>query len=64
VPLLTITRSNTFVIVSWPPSVTGWTLQTNDNLDTGTWSNYTGDIVNNRLTNFSPTGILFFRLKQ
>jgi hypothetical protein len=64
VPLLNITRSNTFVIVSWPPSVTGWTLQTNDNLGTGTWGNYTGDIVNNRLTNFSPTGMLFFRLKQ
>ena len=31
-PLLTITYSGNQAIVSWSPSVTGWTLQTNNNL--------------------------------
>src|ERR1035437_9715226 len=35
-PLLTITYSGNQAIVSWSPSVTGWTLQTNNNLATGT----------------------------
>ena len=63
-PLLTITYSGSQPVVSWPSSVTGWTLQTNNNLTTGTWGNYTGTVHNNRLTNSSPTGILFFRLRQ
>jgi hypothetical protein len=51
-------------IVSWSPSVTGWTLQTNNNLSTGTWGNYLGTVVNNSVTNAPPTGNVFFRLKQ
>jgi hypothetical protein len=35
-PLLTITNAGNQVIVSWPVSVTGWTLQTNSNFATGT----------------------------
>ena len=63
-PLLTITHIGNQAIVSWPPSVTGWTLQTNANLATPTWGKYLGAIVNNSVTNAPPRGNLFFRLKQ
>ena len=63
-PLLTITCSGNQAVVSWPPSVTGWNLQTNNNLATGTWGNYLGTIVNNSVTNSPPIGKLFFRLTQ
>jgi len=63
-PLLTITYAGNQAVVSWPTSATGWTLQTNNNLATGTWGNYTGQIVNNSVTNAPPRGTLFFRLKQ
>ena len=63
-PTLTITCSGNQAIVSWPPSVTGWTLQTNVNLTTPTWGNYLGTVVNNRVTNAPPTGNVFFRLKR
>ena len=63
-PLLTITYSGNQAIVSWPSSVTGWTLQTNNNLATGTWGNYAGSVVNNSATNSPTAGNLFFRLKQ
>jgi hypothetical protein len=63
-PLLSITYAGNQAIVSWPASVTSWTLQTNNNLATGTWGNYAGTVVNNSVTNSPPTGNLFFRLKQ
>jgi hypothetical protein len=63
-PLLTITNFGNQVVVSWPPSLTGWTLQTNGNLSTTNWSNYLGTIVNNMVTNSPPVGNLFFRLTQ
>ena len=63
-PLLTITYSGGNAIVSWPPSVTGWTLQTNNNLAGSVWGNYSGTVVNNSVTNSSPARNLFFRLKQ
>ena len=63
-PLLTITYAGNQAVVSWSPSVTGWTLQTNANLATPTWGNYLGTIVNNSVTNAPPKGNLFFRLKQ
>jgi hypothetical protein len=63
-PLLIISHVGNQAIVSWDPSVTGWTLQTNNNLSTGTWGNYTGAVVNNSVTNSPPTGNVFFRLKQ
>jgi hypothetical protein len=63
-PLLTITYAGNQAIVSWPSSVTGWTLQTNNNLATGAWGNYLGTIVNNSVTNAPPTGNVFFRLKE
>ena len=63
-PLLTITYVGNQAIVSWSPSVTGWTLQTNNNLSTGTWGNYLGTVVNNSATNAPPRGTVFFRLMQ
>ena len=63
-PLLTISYSGGQAVVSWPPSVTGWTLQTNNNLSAGVWGNYAGAVVNNKATNSPPAGNLFFRLKQ
>ena len=63
-PLLTITYVGNQAIVSWSPSVTGWTLQTNANLATPTWGNYLGPVVNNSATNSPPKGDVFFRLKQ
>lgn len=63
-PLLSITRVGTQTIVSWPLSATGWTLQTNVNLTTPTWGNYSGSTVNNSVTSAPPPNNLFFRLKQ
>jgi len=63
-PLLTITYAGNQAIVSWPASVTGWTLQTNINVATPTWGTYLGLIVNNTVTNSRPPSMLFYRLKQ
>ena len=63
-PTLIITHIGSQAIVSWDPSATGWTLQTNNNLSTGTWGNYAGAVVNTSVTNSPPTGNVFFRLKQ
>ena len=61
-PLLTITYLANQAVISWPASATGFTLQTNNNLTTGTWGNYSGIIVNNTVTNAPPKGNLYFRL--
>ena len=63
-PQLTITHSGNGAIVSWPESVTGWTLQTNQNLGTGAWGDYAGPVINNIATNSPLTGKLFFRLSS
>ena len=64
-PLLTIiSHAGNQAVISWDPSVSGWTLQTNNNLATGSWGNYAGTIVNNTTTNSPTRGNLFFRLKQ
>jgi hypothetical protein len=63
-PLLTIAYFGNQAVVSWPPSLTGWTLQTNNSLSTGSWGNYLGTVVNNSITNSPPKGNLFFRLTQ
>ncbi len=64
VPRLIVTRSGNQVTISWPASLSSWTLQTNNNLTTSTWGNYQGTIVNNNATISAPPGIQFFRLKQ
>jgi hypothetical protein len=61
-PLLTITYSGNQAIVSWPSSVSVWTLQTNANLSPSNWVNYGATVVNNSVTSAPPTGKLFFRL--
>lgn len=63
-PLLAISHAGNHAIVSWDSAVTGWTLPANNNLVAGTWANYIGAVVNNRVTNSPPVGTLFFRLKQ
>ncbi|HSY18735.1 MAG TPA: hypothetical protein VK815_10390 [Candidatus Acidoferrales bacterium] len=64
IPRLSVANTGNSVIISWPSPSTGWTLQTNDNLVTGTWGNYPGPVINNSVTNASPAGNIFFRLKQ
>jgi hypothetical protein len=61
-PLLMISYSGNQAVVFWSPSVTGWTLQTNNNLATANWGNYLGIVVNNSTTNAPPKGNVFFRL--
>ena len=61
-PSLTIIYTNNQAIVSWPSSASDWTLQTNNTLAVGTWGNYLGSVVNNRVTNSPPTANVFFRL--
>ena len=59
---LSILHKNNQVIVSWLPSVSDWTLQTNNNLATGIWGKYQGSIANRSVTNSLLTGELFYRL--
>ena len=61
-PQLSIVATRTNAIVSWPASVAGWTLQTNNNPATGTWVNYAGPVINNIVTIGLATGNVFFRL--
>jgi hypothetical protein len=61
-PTLTSTLAGNQVILSWPTWFAGWTLQTNNNLATGTWGNYSDPVSNNSVTNSLSTGNLFFRL--
>jgi len=63
-PVLTVSHSGQQFVVSWPAAVSGWQLQTNRNLSTGTWGNYAGAIINNSVTNPPPQGDLFFRLRK
>jgi len=66
-PLLTITHSGNSVTVSWPSPSTGWTLQQNSDLATSNWSTSSGISDNGTIKSItitSPTGNLFFRLKQ
>jgi len=61
-PKLTISIVNNQAVISWPASVTGFTLQTNSNLATTNWGNYSGTVINNTVTNAPAHGNLFFRL--
>lgn len=63
-PILAATHLGNSVIISWSPSMTGWTLQTNGNLGSTNWVNYSGPISNNSVTNPATAGNLFFRLKR
>lgn len=65
---LKIFRSGVDAVVSWPTAATGFTLQSCDNLTTTNWQNVlTAPTVvgsENFVTNVSPTGDAFFRLKN
>jgi hypothetical protein len=65
-PLLSITYSGNQAIVSWPSPSVGFTLQTNANLTTGVWGNYSGisgdDGAIKTATNAPSLETLFFRL--
>lgn len=63
-PKLSIAYVLNQAVVSWPPSLMGWTLQTNNDLTSHLWRAYTGPVVNNRVTNSPSAGTLFFRLGQ
>jgi len=66
-PTLTIAHSANAVIVSWPV-VSGWTLQQNPDLASGSWatSGYSISTSNgtNSITITAPSGNLFFRLSN
>ena len=67
-PLLTVIHAGNSVIVSWPFPSSGFSLQQNSNVNTTNWTtsgfSITTNAVNNSITIPSPTGKLFFRLKQ
>ena len=66
-PRLTLKRSGTNFIVSWPAIWPNWTLQQNTNLNTG-WFSFSGTIGNDGITktvtNTIPTANRFFRLSN
>lgn len=68
-PLLTLNHSSNKVMVSWASQWTGWagwTLQQNTNLNTTSWTSFSGTIgddgTTKTVTNSPTTGNLFFRL--
>ena len=66
-PLLTITHTTTnAVVVSWPSTATGFTLQTNTSLATASWGNSATTPSDNGSNKFiivnPPVGNRFFRL--
>jgi len=68
-PSLTIIRSGTSVIVSWPSPSNGFVLQQNNNVNNAAgWSAFGGTINDNgtikSVSINPPTGSLYFRLKQ
>jgi len=67
-PTLTIAHSGNNVTVSWPSSSTSFVLQQNSDLATANWTTsgfyISDDGTNKSITITSPTGNLFFRLKQ
>lgn len=67
-PLLSITLSNSFAIVSWPTNSTGFVLQENNNLSLNNWSAVaqSASTNNGRVSVTVPagTGYKFYRLKE
>jgi hypothetical protein len=56
------------VVVSWPSAGAGYLLQTNSDLTTTNWGDYTGTVNTtngiNSASFYKPTGSLFFRLRH
>jgi len=65
-PTLAIAKSGNDIVVSWPSSATGYTLQQNSNLATTNWTASGYPVTTNgataSITISSPTGNMFFRL--
>ena len=56
------------IVVSWPSTGSGIVLQTNSDLTTTNWGDYTGSVTSsngiNSVSFYKPNGSLFFRLKH
>jgi hypothetical protein len=67
-PTLTVTRSGSSAIVSWPYPSSGWALQQNPSLSTSNWTasgfTITSNASVNSITITAPAGTLFFRLAK
>jgi hypothetical protein len=68
-PVLTVSHLGNSVIISWPSASSGYVLQQNGNLMTGSWAPANGFTVSDNGTNksitiTSATGNLFFRLSH
>jgi hypothetical protein len=70
-PRVALKRSGNNAVVSWPSQWTGWagwTLQQNTNLNTASWTSFSGiigdDGTTKTVTNSAPTGNFFFRLSH
>ena len=61
-PILTITVAGTNVTISWPATVTGWTLKSSATLASGSWQDVPG-VVNNSVTQ-PVNGTRFYRLEK
>jgi hypothetical protein len=59
---LIISLAGDQAVISWPSSLSNWTLWTNNDFAGETWGKYTGPIVNNTVTTSTSAGNLFFRL--
>jgi len=63
-PSLSISGNNNSVTISWPASVTGYTLKSSASLASGaTWTAVPG-VANNTVTIANPAGTQFYRLEQ
>lgn len=62
-PTLTISAAAGSVTISWPSAVTGFTLESTDNLTTPSWSPVSG-VANNSVTVTIGAGNKFYRLHQ
>lgn len=64
-PRLTITRSNNVLLVSWPSTATGFSLQQNNQLNTTNWVTTTGTVNDTGIIKFisvDPVGSRSYRL--
>ncbi len=62
-PTITFVRSGNNLTLSWPPDVTGFTLESTGKLPATAWTPV-GGVVNNQVTVPIGSGNLFFRLRK
>jgi hypothetical protein len=61
-PRLTIVRSGSSVVVSWPADAVGYKLQRTSTLSPSSWGDVSGLTAADRSYSFTPTGQGYFRL--